>query len=111
MPPDPNQSPRSRENTLAVALALLVVGIVLFFLWLISFGIVGNVLMGALIVAMVGIVHYLVWGRSFSEEIAAEREALRRQDAQAVSVKKPKVSPDAIQDLARTQGIKSEPEA
>jgi hypothetical protein len=76
----------------------------LFFLYLVSFGIVGNVLMGGVLLVVIGVLHYLVWGRAFSEEIAAEREALRRQDMRG-PVKNARVAPDAIQDLARTQGI------
>ena len=53
---------------------------------------------------MVGALHYFVWGRAFSEEVAAEREALRRQD-ELDARPKPKPPPDAIQDISRTQGI------
>lgn len=99
---DPNQ--RSRENMLAVSLVLFVGGAMLVFLYIISLGIVGNVLSGVTIFVIVGSLHYLVWGRSFSDEVAAEREALRRHDARG---EKPrgKPAPDAIHDLARTQAI------
>ena len=102
---EPQNRQRSRENTLAVALAVIVGGIILFFLYVVSLGVVGNVLMGAGLIAIVGALHYLLWGRSLSEEVAAEREYLRRRDAQAAS-KPPPPAPDAIQDLTRTQGIK-----
>lgn len=104
MDQEPERRARGRENTLAIALVCLVGGMMLFFLYIISFGIVGNVLAGGGLLVLVGVFHYLVWGRSLSEEVAAEREALRRQDL-AESLPKPKPAPDAIQDLARTQGI------
>jgi hypothetical protein len=45
-------------------------------------------------------VHYLVWGRALVDEVAAERDVLRRQDEQGVLPPS-----DAIQDISRTQGI------
>jgi small-conductance mechanosensitive channel len=104
MDQEPERRSRSRENMLAVALVVLVGGMMLFFLYIVSFGIVGNVLAGGCLLVLVCVMHYTVWGKSFSEEIAAEREALRRQDQQEV-LPKPKPPPDAIQDLARVQGI------
>ena len=120
MQPDPNQ--RSRENMLAVSLTMIVGGMVLFFLYLISFGIVGNVLMGGVILVMIGALHYLVWGHAFSAEVAAEREALRRQDMReqaglpadaiqeisrtpAAAPEAPPRASDAIQDISHTKGI------
>jgi hypothetical protein len=104
MDEDPKGPQHSRENMLALALVAVVGGMILFFLYLVSFGIVGTVLMGAGLIAVIGVVHYLLWGRAFSEEVAAEREALRRHDARSPA-KTPKVAPGAIQDLGRTQGI------
>ncbi len=104
MEPEPQPPSSGRENMLAVALSTLVGGMFLFFLYLITLGIVGNVLgIGVLIIA-VGVLHYLVWGRSMSAGIAAEREALRRQDA--LDAAQVKVRPDAIQDISRTQAIR-----
>jgi hypothetical protein len=103
MEPEPQPPSSGRENMLAVALAALVGGMFLFFLYLITLGIVGNVLGIGVLVIAVGILHYLVWGRSMTAEVAAEREALLRQDAlEAARVKAP---PNAIQDISRTQGI------
>jgi Na+-transporting methylmalonyl-CoA/oxaloacetate decarboxylase gamma subunit len=103
MEPEPQPPPSQRENMLAVALCTLVGGMFLFFLYLITLGIVGNVLgIGVLIIA-VGILHYVVWGRSMVAQVAAEREALERQEAQAaVRAAPPR---DAIQDITRTQAI------
>jgi hypothetical protein len=101
---DPQDRQRSRDSTLAVALVVLVGGIILFFLYFISLGVVGNVLIGANILVVVGAFHYLVWGRSFSEEVAAEREALKRKEMDSPAPRK-KAPADAIQDLSRTQGI------
>ncbi len=104
MDDEPDRRSRPRENMLAIALVCLVGGMMLFFLYIISFGIVGNVLAGGVLLVLVGVFHYLVWGKSMSEEVAAEREALRRQDL-AEALPNPKPSADAIQDLARVRGI------
>jgi hypothetical protein len=101
---DPNRSQQSRENMLAVSLVVLGGGIILFYLYIISLGIVGNVLAIGVAFIMLGALHYLVWGRSFSDEIAAEREALRRQKMRK-DAPRPSNPADAIQDLSRTQGI------
>ncbi len=101
---DPKDRGRSRENTLAIALVALVGGMMLFFLYMVSLGIVGNVLVGAGLLVVIGALHYLVWGKAMSEEVAAEREALERNEARAAKLAKVKMA-DAIQDMARTQGI------
>lgn len=111
MEQEPKGRQRSRENVLAVALVALVTGMMLFFLFLVSFGIVGNVLIGASLIVLAGLFHYLVWGRAFAEEVAAERVALQRQEARAAKAPKAKAPPGAIQDISRTQGIRSEPDA
>ena len=102
---DPKDRPRSRESMLAVALVALVGGIILFFLYFISFGVIGNVLIGAGIIVVIGAFHYLAWGRAFSEEVAAERESLKRKELREANAPKTKAPPGAIQDLSRTKGI------
>ena len=102
---EPHGPQRSRENVLAIALASSVGGMMLFFLYMISFGIVGNVIIGAGLIMLVGVFHYLVWGRAMSDEVAAEREAMRRKEARESAAPKRRAPPDAIQDLSRTQGI------
>jgi hypothetical protein len=101
---EPNRPSGSRENMLAVALVILVGGMILFYLYLITLGIVGNLLAGVGIFVLIGALHYVVWGRSFSADVASEREALRRQDERD-ALPKPKAPSDAIQDISRTQGI------
>lgn len=105
MDQDPKDRQRSRENTLAVALVVFVGGIILFFLYFISLGVVGNVLIGAGLIVVIGAFHYLAWGRSFSEEVAAERAALKHKESRETRPAKVKAPPGAIQDLSRTQGI------
>ena len=100
---DFNNRQRSRENMLAIALAALVGGIMLFFLYFVSFGVVGNVMMGGGLIVVVGALHYFIWGRALSDEVAAEREALAKQETP--EPKRRKAPADAIQDLSRTQGI------
>lgn len=102
---DPQDRQRSRESMLAVALVVLVGSIILFFLYFISFGVIGNVVIGAGIIVVIGAVHYLIWGKSMSEEVAAEREALKRKEMREANAPKTKTPPGAIQDLSRTQGI------
>ncbi len=103
MEQDPERPSRSRENMLAISLVLLVGGIIGFYLYLITLGIVANLVGGAGLFLLVCLLHYYVWGRSMSDEVAAEREKLRRQDEH--EARKTPVSPDAIQDISRTQGI------
>ena len=105
MEPEPNKSPSNRENMLAIALVILVGGMSLFFLYVISLGIVGNFLSLGIVLAAVFTVHYFLWGRNFSAEVAAERERLRRQDARDAGRPTAELPADAIQDLSRTQGI------
>jgi hypothetical protein len=102
---DPNNPKRSRENMLATSLVILVGGIMLFYLYIISLGIIGNMLAVAIGIAILGAMHYLVWGRSFSEEIAAEREAVLRQEALQQDAPRTPVAKDAIQDLSHKHGI------
>jgi hypothetical protein len=71
---------------------------------MISFGIVGHVLAGAGALALVATLHYFVWGRAFSQEVEAERAALRRRE-QAEEAGKAKALEEGIQDLSRVQGI------
>ena len=89
---------------LAISMVAFVGGIILFYLYIISLGIVGNVLAGCVLFAMVMTLHYYAWGRSLSQEVAAERAALLRRDAQEEWANKD-VGSDAIQDLSRTQAI------
>ena len=105
MEPEPDRPQRSRDNTLGVALVLLAGGMILFYLYLISLGIVGNVLAAGAVFVVLGALHYLVWGKSFSAEVAAEREALRRPDEKEAKLRMADPS-EAIQDLTRTHGIR-----
>jgi Flp pilus assembly protein TadB len=105
MEQDPNRSSNSRETVLTASLAILVVIIGLFFGYLVTLGLLLNVLGVGLVVVFFGCAHYVFWGRSFSREVAREREALRRQEART-EVPPPHVAPGAIQDITRTQSIK-----
>jgi hypothetical protein len=103
MDKQPNQPPRSRENMLAISLVMIGGGIILFYLYLITLGIIANIIAGIGLFVLVGALHYFVWGRSFSAEVAAEREAILRKEKQEEQAKA--VPPGAIQDISRTQGI------
>ena len=102
---EPNRPSQGRENMLAVSLVILVGAMILFYLYLITLGIVGNLLAGVGILVLIAAMHYVVWGRSFSAEVAAEREALRRQD-ELDARPKSKAPPGAIQDISLTQGVR-----
>jgi len=101
---EPSHPSRSRDNLLAVSLVLIVGGMFLFFLYLITLGVVGNVMAGIGIFVFIIALHYVTWGRSLSQEVAPERDALRRQDEREAQPMK-KLPMDAIQDMSRTQGI------
>jgi hypothetical protein len=100
---EPERPSRSRENLLAISLVMIVGGIILFYLYLITLGIVANVLAGVGLFILIGVLHYFVWGRSFAAEVKAEREAMLRKEALEEKAKLP--PPDAIQDISRTHGI------
>ena len=102
---DPPPPSRTRENMLAIALTIAAGAAIWFILDLVTMGMMSGLLMGGVILAVVFMVHYFAWGRSFSDEIAAERDKLRRQDERE-ALPKSKVPPGAIQDISVTQGIK-----
>jgi hypothetical protein len=97
MQDDPNPSRRGRENMLSITLTIIVGGIFLFYLYLISLGIVLNVLGIGLGLVLIGSLHYLLWGRALSEDL--KRRDLEEQYA------RPALPPDGIQDRSRTHGI------
>jgi hypothetical protein len=97
---DPHRPSRARENLLAVALTITAGGAIWFFLDLVTMGLMSALLASAVAFAVVIAVHYLVWGRALVDEVAAERDVLRRQDDQTVLPPS-----DAIQDISLTQGI------
>lgn len=99
---EPERQPRSRENMLAISLVMVGGGIILFYLYLITLGIIANIIAGIGLFVMVVALHYFIWGRSLSAEVAAEREAILRKEAQEEKAQAP---PGAIQDISRTQGI------
>jgi small-conductance mechanosensitive channel len=105
---EPDPARNSRENLLTVALVLLVGGLMLFFLYLISLGIVGNLIAAGVVFVVVLCLHYLVWGKSFSDEIAAEREAIRRKENQEILAPPPpwQEASEAIQDISVTKAVK-----
>src|SRR5262245_7430251 len=98
-----NPPSRARENMLAIALAIGAGGAIWFLLDLVTMGLMSALLIAGLIFTVGASMHYLVWGRAMMDEVAAEREALRRQEEGSVL---PPVSSDAIQDISRTQAIK-----
>lgn len=111
---DLNRQRSSRENMLTVALVLTVGGLMLFFLYLVSLGIVGNILAAGAIFVVVACLHYLVWGKSLSDEVAAERESLKRKEhLEAMAPPPPwQEASEAIKDMSLTKSIKkSEPDA
>lgn len=111
MEQEPDRQKSSRENTLTIALVLLVASMSLFFLYLISLGVVGNIIAGAIIFVVICSLHYLVWGRAFSQEVEMEREMLKRKDkAPPIKSAPPVVTlaeekSVAIQDTTRKQSV------
>jgi hypothetical protein len=92
---------RSRENIIIITLALFVAGVIVFFLDLISMGIFTYALAVAGGVVLLGCFHYLAWGRSMSEQVAAEREAIRMEEQDAADA-----LAEGIQDLSHQRGVK-----
>ena len=80
----PQRPGHGRENLLTVFLALLLGTALLFFLHLITFGLVFYVMAAVLAMVFVGYLHYALWGFTLSEETAGEREEeLTRQRMEA----------------------------
>jgi hypothetical protein len=64
---------KRRETILSITLAVILVGLFVFFLNLVSLGIFFHVSAAIMAIVIVGYVHYLLWGHSLSEEVAGER--------------------------------------
>ena len=65
-----------------VMLAALAGVVILFFLNIASFGVLGSAVTVAGIVAAVGLVHYLLWGRGFARGVVRERQRVQDQARQ-----------------------------
>jgi len=98
----PDHDVRSQQNTQIIALVFLGFGVGVVALDFIALG--GTLLSLFAGLFAGGALHYLCWGRALTQETAAEREALRRQeeDGEPPLTQAPS---DAIQDIGRTQGI------
>lgn len=92
---------RARENLLAIALTIIAGAAIWFFLDLVTMGLMSALLAAGVIFTVVIVLHYLTWGRAFSDQVAAEREALRRQDEL-----EGRTIAQGIQDITHKQGIK-----
>jgi hypothetical protein len=99
---DPRTPDRTRENVVIFTLVLFLGGIALFFLDVISLGIVSYALGSVLAFALLGCLHYLLWGHAMNQSVAAEREAMLREEAKESAGG----DKEAIQDLSRRRGIK-----
>src|SRR5689334_23060596 len=71
---DPESDRRRRETFLAVLLGLVGAAAVLFFLVLVTGGLLIWIVAGVAGVAALGVVNYVLWGRSFSRATEGERE-------------------------------------
>jgi hypothetical protein len=99
---EPQSPSRRRETILILTLTLFVGGLVLFFLDLVSMGIFTYALLVGAAVFGLGGLHYLVWGRAMTEQVAAEREAMLREEER----ERGDEHAEAIQDLAQRRGIR-----
>lgn len=67
---------RGRETALTLMLVLVLGGTIVFFLNLITFGLMTYVLLAVLIMGVVASLHYLLWGQALTQETAGEREEM-----------------------------------
>ncbi len=73
-PPPP--SPQSQRQTFLAVLLTVVVGAgFVFFLVLITGGLLIEIVAALAGISLFGYVHYLLWGRSLSQQVAGERAA------------------------------------
>jgi hypothetical protein len=81
MDPDtPSPRSRGRETLINIMLALVLGGSFIFFLNLVTFGIVLHVITVLVSIALIGYVHYVLWGQALSDQVAGEREEQRIKD-------------------------------
>jgi hypothetical protein len=73
-------SSKSRETLLTISLVLILGGAMLFFLNLVSMGIVFHVISAVLAITVVGFLHYALWGYSMSQQVAGEREEMELRE-------------------------------
>jgi hypothetical protein len=78
----PDGPHRGRESFLALLFATGCGGGFLLFLILVSGGFFFYVLCAATAVTGLGALHYFLWGRTFSQEIAGERQAQELRERQ-----------------------------
>lgn len=99
---EPKIKRTARDTVLTLTLAALLGGGILFFLNVVSLGILSYALGVGGLVALVGVLHYVTWGWSMSQEVAGEREELKvREDLEQAAQ-----DASAIQDLSHRRGIK-----
>lgn len=71
---EPNPGRKRRETIVALALVILLGGLLVFFLNLISMGIFLYVGAAIVLMTLVGFLHYVLWGQTLTENTAGERE-------------------------------------
>jgi hypothetical protein len=70
----------SRENVLAIALAVIIGSGFLVFLLIVTGGLLLQILAAIIILGSLGWLHFLLWGRSFKDQTAGEREEAELRD-------------------------------
>jgi len=68
------QRHRGRENLLTVVLVILLGGSFVFFLDMVTLGIIRFVVATVIGITLLGYLHYVLWGYSLSQQVAGERE-------------------------------------
>jgi polyferredoxin len=82
MIPSDNPHQQRRETLLTVILSGLAAGFFLFFLILVSDGLILYMVLAVAAVVALGFFHYVVWGYAMTQEVADEqaRDAANRQE-------------------------------
>ena len=81
-----------------VMLAVLAGVVILFFLDVASFGVLGSAVTVAGIVAAVGLGHYLLWGRAFARRVVRERQRFQDQ-ARRLETREPQPPDEFLLEL------------
>ena len=93
--------PEIRRNQLRDALVMwslvvLMVALIGFFLFFVSFGVFVYVFVAVGVFTLVGYLHYLLWGYEFSRSVAGEKQEIETKEAEQREIEE-----RSVQDLSR----------
>lgn len=70
----------ARETFVTLSLGAVLVGLLVFFLSVVSMGVFFHVAAAVVAITLVGYLHYVLWGHGLSQEVAGERAIEKLKD-------------------------------